>query len=113
MSSAPPPEHRPAKRIRQACEPCRRKKSRCPGERPNCSHCSRLGQTCYYASDHPAANDQPYHSAASTTSADAARDRHGSVSENADAASTGAAFGPPGPWPDALDRKSAYPHALN
>ncbi|ETN37423.1 uncharacterized protein HMPREF1541_08414, partial [Cyphellophora europaea CBS 101466] len=35
---------RPLKRIRQACEPCRRKKSRCPGEKPVCSHCARLGQ---------------------------------------------------------------------
>ncbi|KAA8571160.1 hypothetical protein EYC84_000505 [Monilinia fructicola] len=39
---------RPAKRIRQACEPCRRKKTRCPGEKPMCSHCSRLRQNCYY-----------------------------------------------------------------
>ncbi|EKG13152.1 hypothetical protein MPH_09727 [Macrophomina phaseolina MS6] len=105
MSSVPPPEHRPAKRIRQACEPCRRKKSRCPGERPNCSHCSRLGQSCYYASDHPAASDHLYSSAAgSTHSADASRDprgRHGSVSESADAVST-APSGQPGPWADRL-----------
>ncbi|WQF84380.1 Putative zn(2)Cys(6) fungal-type DNA-binding domain-containing protein [Colletotrichum destructivum] len=37
-----------AKRARQACEPCRRKKSRCPGERPICSFCERLGQPCVY-----------------------------------------------------------------
>ncbi|KAF4624745.1 hypothetical protein G7Y89_g13422 [Cudoniella acicularis] len=42
---------RPAKRVRQACEPCRRKKSRCPGEKPVCSHCSRLRQNCYYAEE--------------------------------------------------------------
>ncbi|KAE9366035.1 hypothetical protein N431DRAFT_495819 [Stipitochalara longipes BDJ] len=42
---------RPAKRVRQACEPCRRKKSRCPGEKPNCSHCTRLRQNCYYADE--------------------------------------------------------------
>ncbi|KAF2796789.1 hypothetical protein K505DRAFT_156496 [Melanomma pulvis-pyrius CBS 109.77] len=42
---------RPAKRIRQACEPCRRKKSRCPGEKPICSHCSRLRQACHYAEE--------------------------------------------------------------
>ncbi|TID24780.1 hypothetical protein E6O75_ATG03985 [Venturia nashicola] len=44
---------RPAKRNRQrlACEPCRRKKSKCPGEKPACSFCSRLGQTCYYADE--------------------------------------------------------------
>ncbi|KAI3559142.1 hypothetical protein CABS03_07461 [Colletotrichum abscissum] len=37
-----------AKRARQACEPCRRKKSKCPGERPTCSYCERLGQQCVY-----------------------------------------------------------------
>ncbi|KAF6820636.1 hypothetical protein CMUS01_11525 [Colletotrichum musicola] len=36
-----------AKRARQACEPCR-KKSKCPGERPICSYCQRLGQQCVY-----------------------------------------------------------------
>ncbi|RDW84493.1 hypothetical protein BP6252_02083 [Coleophoma cylindrospora] len=45
------PGERPAKRIRQACEPCRRKKSRCPGEKPTCSHCTRLRQSCYYAEE--------------------------------------------------------------
>ncbi|CZT08259.1 related to C6 transcription factor [Rhynchosporium graminicola] len=44
---------RPAKRIRQACDPCRRKKSRCPGEKPVCSHCARLQQNCYYADERP------------------------------------------------------------
>ncbi|KAL4969947.1 Zn(II)2Cys6 transcription factor [Aspergillus stella-maris] len=44
-------EARPAKRTRQACEQCRRKKSRCPGERPACSYCQRLGQLCEYAGD--------------------------------------------------------------
>ncbi|KAF8847409.1 hypothetical protein BDZ45DRAFT_329912 [Acephala macrosclerotiorum] len=42
---------RPAKRVRQACEPCRRKKSKCPGEQPICSHCARLGQNCFYADE--------------------------------------------------------------
>jgi len=37
------------KRIREACEPCRRKKSRCTGEKPVCSLCARLAQTCTYA----------------------------------------------------------------
>ncbi|KAL8868161.1 MAG: hypothetical protein Q9198_008279, partial [Flavoplaca austrocitrina] len=37
------------KRIREACEPCRRKKGRCTGEKPVCSLCARLGQTCAYA----------------------------------------------------------------
>ncbi|KKK18461.1 hypothetical protein P175DRAFT_0428866 [Aspergillus ochraceoroseus IBT 24754] len=42
-------DHRPLKRIRQACDPCRRKKSRCPGEKPACSYCERLGQQCVYS----------------------------------------------------------------
>ncbi|KAK7728480.1 hypothetical protein SLS57_002368 [Botryosphaeria dothidea] len=94
MSSVPPPDHRPAKRIRQACEPCRRKKSRCPGERPNCSHCSRLGQNCYYATDHPAANDDS--TAAGSTNRESL-DRHGSVSESTDGANA-TPFAQPGPW---------------
>ncbi|KAJ5509821.1 hypothetical protein N7527_011964 [Penicillium freii] len=36
------------KRTRQACGPCRRKKARCPGEKPTCSLCHRLGQHCSY-----------------------------------------------------------------
>ncbi|KAJ5187917.1 hypothetical protein N7449_010911 [Penicillium cf. viridicatum] len=36
------------KRTRQACGPCRRKKARCPGEKPTCSLCHRLGQCCSY-----------------------------------------------------------------
>ncbi|KAF4540034.1 uncharacterized protein LTHEOB_9508 [Lasiodiplodia theobromae] len=39
---------RPPKRTRQACEGCRRKKTRCPGEQPACSLCVRLGQVCSY-----------------------------------------------------------------
>ncbi|KAJ5129051.1 uncharacterized protein N7443_006168 [Penicillium atrosanguineum] len=38
------------KRTRQACAPCRRKKARCPGEKPACSLCQRLGQHCAYGS---------------------------------------------------------------
>ncbi|KAJ5897037.1 uncharacterized protein N7473_006436 [Penicillium subrubescens] len=38
------------KRTRQACGPCRRKKARCPGEKPTCSLCGRLGQRCSYGS---------------------------------------------------------------
>ncbi|CAJ0552212.1 Ff.00g061910.m01.CDS01 [Fusarium sp. VM40] len=36
------------KRLHQACENCRRKKTRCPGERPACSSCTRLSKTCTY-----------------------------------------------------------------
>ncbi|CAK1360237.1 unnamed protein product [Cercospora beticola] len=43
-----------AKRVRQACLNCRRKKTRCPGERPACAFCVRLGQACRYA-DAPSA----------------------------------------------------------
>ncbi|PSN60162.1 hypothetical protein BS50DRAFT_579334 [Corynespora cassiicola Philippines] len=39
----------PTRRARQACENCRRKKSKCPGERPECSFCVRLRQRCIYA----------------------------------------------------------------
>ncbi len=35
-------------RVRQACNPCRRKKVRCPGERPSCGFCTRLNQPCSY-----------------------------------------------------------------
>lgn len=30
---------------------CRRKKVKCPSERPSCGYCVRLGQECLYASD--------------------------------------------------------------
>ncbi|KAK0103520.1 hypothetical protein ONS95_005541 [Cadophora gregata] len=40
----------PIRRIRQACLNCRRKKSKCPGEKPQCSICARLGQRCLYES---------------------------------------------------------------
>ncbi|PVH75482.1 hypothetical protein DL98DRAFT_593093 [Cadophora sp. DSE1049] len=38
----------PIRRIKQACLNCRRKKSKCPGEKPQCSICGRLGQNCLY-----------------------------------------------------------------
>ncbi|ETS77220.1 hypothetical protein PFICI_11094 [Pestalotiopsis fici W106-1] len=42
------------KRVRQACISCRRKKSRCSGERPTCSFCARLRQPCSYNDElHP------------------------------------------------------------
>ncbi|KAJ3524549.1 hypothetical protein NM208_g10269 [Fusarium decemcellulare] len=33
---------------RQACEPCRRKKTKCTAERPTCSYCKRLKIQCSY-----------------------------------------------------------------
>ncbi|KAE8142486.1 hypothetical protein BDV38DRAFT_294359 [Aspergillus pseudotamarii] len=35
-------------RTRHACLNCRRKKTRCPGEKPACSNCVRLKQSCTY-----------------------------------------------------------------
>jgi hypothetical protein len=58
MMSSP---ERPPKRTRQACEPCRRKKSRCPGEQPVCSHCARLSQECSYAPIRPDGTAPPLH----------------------------------------------------
>ena len=71
-------EQRGVKRARQACRNCRsvlpiasarrnaelvadctwldrRKKTRCPGERPGCSYCLRLRQDCEYDDDEPPA----------------------------------------------------------
>ncbi|KAE8312382.1 hypothetical protein BDV41DRAFT_565172 [Aspergillus transmontanensis] len=36
-------------RSKNACEPCRRKKTKCPGEQPICSFSLRLNQKCTYA----------------------------------------------------------------
>ncbi|KIV88604.1 hypothetical protein PV10_08271 [Exophiala mesophila] len=59
---------RPRKRIRQACEPCRRKKAKCLGERPSCSLCRRLDQECTYAPHRGRADLPPRPSAISTPS---------------------------------------------
>ncbi|PLB45497.1 hypothetical protein P170DRAFT_457843 [Aspergillus steynii IBT 23096] len=40
-------------RARQACRNCRKKKARCPSERPTCSTCVRLNQSCVYDETHP------------------------------------------------------------
>lgn len=37
-----------ALRVNQACEPCRQKKSKCDGERPNCKHCRNMKTACFY-----------------------------------------------------------------
>lgn len=42
---------RTLKRVRQACQNCRRKKTRCSGEMPICSFCARLNQPCVWDSD--------------------------------------------------------------
>lgn len=36
-------------RISHACEPCRQRKTRCPGERPTCQNCKNLNFACVYA----------------------------------------------------------------
>src|SRR5688572_23767108 len=41
------------KRTRRACIPCRRKKSKCSGDRPACTTCSRLRHRCSYHSESP------------------------------------------------------------
>ncbi|CAK7265840.1 hypothetical protein SEPCBS57363_001783 [Sporothrix epigloea] len=55
MSSAPVnttslAQRKRARRVIQACDNCRRKKAQCPRERPECSSCTRLGQSCRYQS---------------------------------------------------------------
>ncbi|VUC25671.1 unnamed protein product [Clonostachys rosea] len=48
---APPEDSagtRGRRRSHHACLTCRRKKSRCPGEKPACSSCVRLNQSCSY-----------------------------------------------------------------
>ncbi|RGP71883.1 hypothetical protein FSPOR_2998 [Fusarium sporotrichioides] len=47
------PRRRPYRRVTQACDNCRRKKIRCPGERPQCSACSRLRQHCSFIETAP------------------------------------------------------------
>lgn len=44
------PPHKRIRRVREACDACRRKKNRCPGEKPICSYCARLGlgSACTY-----------------------------------------------------------------
>jgi hypothetical protein len=36
------------RRVEVACSPCRRKKSKCDGQRPCCAICQRDGLTCLY-----------------------------------------------------------------
>ncbi|RMZ85474.1 hypothetical protein DV737_g768, partial [Chaetothyriales sp. CBS 132003] len=36
-------------RVNHACEPCRHRKTKCSGERPECRHCQDFGISCYYA----------------------------------------------------------------
>ena len=36
-------------RVNHACEPCRHRKTKCSGERPQCRHCQDFKIACYYA----------------------------------------------------------------
>ncbi|CZR52279.1 uncharacterized protein PAC_02156 [Phialocephala subalpina] len=49
----------PIRRTRQACVNCRRKKSKCPGEKPQCSICKRLDQSCSYEAMEPPPRKRP------------------------------------------------------
>ncbi|KXJ87365.1 hypothetical protein Micbo1qcDRAFT_236501 [Microdochium bolleyi] len=52
MDAEPLQDPRPVlKRTRHACDPCRRKKSKCSGDRPSCSTCARLRQRCSYPAE--------------------------------------------------------------
>ncbi|CAG9990859.1 unnamed protein product [Clonostachys byssicola] len=46
------------KRSQQACVPCRRKKSKCPAEKPVCSACQRLNLRCEYRAKDPVTKPQ-------------------------------------------------------
>ncbi|RHZ58385.1 uncharacterized protein CDV56_104912 [Aspergillus thermomutatus] len=47
------------KRIRQACANCRRRKTKCSGERPVCFHCRRNKHTCVYEPYSVTVGDNP------------------------------------------------------
>ncbi|KAF5695379.1 hypothetical protein FDENT_462 [Fusarium denticulatum] len=51
------PRSRQYRRVAQACDNCRRKKIRCPGERPRCSACTRLRQQCSFTEPSPINDD--------------------------------------------------------
>ena len=46
MDDGQPPLKRP--KVTLACDECRRRKSRCDGQRPQCSHCNSAGVSCNY-----------------------------------------------------------------
>ncbi|OAP55002.1 hypothetical protein AYL99_10702 [Fonsecaea erecta] len=51
-------DRREAKRARQACLNCRRKKTRCSGEKPVCAFCARLNQRCTWDGDEEVSPDR-------------------------------------------------------
>ncbi|PYH40463.1 Zn(II)2Cys6 transcription factor [Aspergillus saccharolyticus JOP 1030-1] len=56
------------KRIRQACANCRRRKTRCSGERPICFHCRRNKHSCIYEPYSVTVNDNPPNTSTASTS---------------------------------------------
>lgn len=48
-------------RVAHACEPCRQRKTKCSGERPNCAHCQNYGITCVYADNKREKSKQELH----------------------------------------------------
>lgn len=48
-SSSPTTVNQRSQRISQACESCRRRRIRCPGEQPICSKCQNSNVACEYA----------------------------------------------------------------
>ncbi|KAH8747631.1 hypothetical protein F5883DRAFT_721256, partial [Diaporthe sp. PMI_573] len=49
MSPGSGPDSPMTFRSRRSCENCRRKKTRCNGQKPTCALCARLKQRCFYA----------------------------------------------------------------
>ncbi|KAH8647195.1 hypothetical protein BX600DRAFT_555452 [Xylariales sp. PMI_506] len=49
--NSPEEQPRVVKRSRVACDACRRRKTRCSGDRPRCDFCSRSGQDCTWTAD--------------------------------------------------------------
>ncbi|KAJ1919235.1 hypothetical protein H4219_002086 [Mycoemilia scoparia] len=42
-------QNHPPLRLLRACDYCRKRKVKCDGERPACSHCQRVGAHCHYS----------------------------------------------------------------
>lgn len=53
MQSPSDGRYQPVQRIGRACLDCRRKKTRCTGEKPSCRKCRKLHRTCSYPSEPP------------------------------------------------------------
>ncbi|KAL4738926.1 hypothetical protein BDV11DRAFT_215602 [Aspergillus similis] len=56
------------KRIRQACSNCRRRKTKCSGDRPICFHCHRNKHSCVYEPYSVTVGDNPPNASAASAS---------------------------------------------